>query len=124
MRHLNFSNIEELVFRDPEVQRRLPKDLFNYFEQWRIGQRMPMLRQLAKSALLDLLDKLNDQHIAVLEDYFGERVIVEKMIFQTVRTLKVPLEETEICEELNKVLGDYHYSMWRDGTHLYVCFWR
>jgi single-stranded DNA-specific DHH superfamily exonuclease len=124
MRHLNFSNIEELIFRDSEIQKRLPKDLFNYFEQWRAGQRIPMLRQLAKSAVLDLLNKLNDAHVAILEEYFGERVIVERVIFNTVRNLTVPLDEVEICEELNKVLGNYHYSMWRDATHLYVCFWR
>lgn len=124
MKRLNFSNVEELIFRNEDVQRLLPSHFSGMFEQWKLGVRFPMLKQLGKTALLDFLSQLEDEHIEVLEEYFCERITVERLNYNIVENLVIPLSETETCERLNKILGFNNLSMWRDGESLYLSFWR
>lgn len=123
MKRLNFSTAEELVFQDTEVQKLLPPYMFSYFEQWRLGFRVPMLRQMAKQAILDFLDQLNDEHIQILEKHFGEQLVVEKLNYRSVENYKIPLSETKICEALCEIEFQY-FSTWRDAEYLYISFWR
>ena len=123
MKHINFANIEELVFEDEELQRRLPSHMFSYFEQWRMGKRIPMLRQMGRQAMFDLLSVL-DEAIETLEDYFDETVFVETLNYNIVQNLKIPLAETKICEELCKMSGFSYCSTWRDNEHLYISMWK
>jgi hypothetical protein len=124
MKNLNFSNVEELIFRDEEVQRKLPNHFAGLFEQWKLGTRLPVLRQLGKSAMLDFLMQLEEEHIAILEEYFGESIRVETLNYNTVENIVVPLSEEEICDRLGKVLRFRNLSMWRDEESLYLSFWR
>ena len=124
MINLNFSNVEELLFYDKEAQRCLPMHMFSLFEQWRLGKRIPMLRSLGKAALLDVLNGLTDDDVVALEQYFGDRIILEKLSYSIVRNLKIPLAEKTICEELCKVDGFYQISTWRDNEYLYLTLWR
>jgi len=123
MKRLNFSTAEELVFQDTEVQKLLPPYMFSYFEQWRLGFRVPMLRQMAKQAILDFLDQLNDEHVQILEKHFGEQLVVEKLNYRSVENYKIPLSETKICEALCEIEFQY-FSTWRDAEYLYISFWR
>lgn len=123
MRNLNFSNVEELIFQDEEAQRVLPQ-FFSYFESWRLGKRLPMLRQLSKAAVLDFLSNLQEIHVHALEEYFDERLIVERLSYDIVTNLKVPLSETDACGKLCDVVGFRNFAMWRDDQHLYITAWR
>lgn len=124
MKYLDFSNVEELIFEDQALQRKLPVSLFNYFEQWRLSKRVPYLRDIGKQAMLDLLNALEDEHVSVLEDYFGEKIVVEKLNYSTVSCVKVPLDEIKACERLCAVEGFTYFNTWRDDEYLYVTFWR
>lgn len=123
MLYLNFSNVEELVFFDTTVQQLMP-DHFSIFEQWRLGKRISYLRDVGKQAVLDLLNALDDEDVAVLEEYFGEKIEVEKLNYSVATNYRVPLSEPEICEALCGIEGFNYFSTWRDGEHLYVSAWR
>lgn len=124
MRYLNFSNVEELIFSNAETHRLLPSYFFGYFEQWKLSKRVPMLRSFGKTAVLDFLNQLDEHHIESLSEFFGERIVVEKLNYNIVSNLKIPLSQTEVCDQLCGVIGFSNYSMWRDDMHLYISFWR
>jgi hypothetical protein len=124
MKYVNFSNVEQLIFENTDVHHLLPPYFSNYFEQWKMGKRIPMLRQVGKRAILDFLNHIKNEHIIKLEEYFGERIIIEKLNYRNVMNLTIPIASEKICEQLCEVLGHYYYNIWRDEEHLYVCFWR
>lgn len=124
MRYLNFSNAEELIFQNQEIQRLLPPYFAGFFEQWKLGKRVPVLKQLSKTAIIDLLNQLKDQEIKVLEDYFGERFLVEKLNYNIVENITIPLQDEEICKQLCDFVGFNNFAVWRDETQLYISFWR
>ena len=121
---LNFSNVEELIFYDTEVQRLLSPELFSVFEQWKLAKRVPYLGAIGKQAILDLLNILTDEDVMVLEQYFGKKVHVEKLFYKLANNITIPLEESKICEELCKIEGFNYYSTFRDDKNLYLTFWR
>ena len=100
MIYLNFKNVEELIFNNKEVQNLLPIDFFNYFEQWRLAQRFPMLKQVGKSAILDFLNGLKDEQADILSDYFEERVVIEKLYYNLSQNRTISLSEGNICDFL------------------------
>lgn len=125
MLQINFSNAEELVFEDRELQRLLPPDFFSIFEQWRLGRQMPMLRNIGKQAILDFLNTVEEEHIRILEKYFQDKVVVEKLDYSLVKNIKIPLDDPEkVCEKLCGINGNFYYSTWRDSTNLYISLWR
>lgn len=125
MIYLNFSTIEELLFYDRDAQKHLPNHMFGLFEQWRLAKRFPMLRDMGKSALLDVLNGLTDSDVASLEEYFGERILLEKLNYSIVRNFKVPLKDSkEICKNLCVMEGFNYFSTWRDEENLHIVFWR
>jgi len=122
---LNFSNVEKMIFQDREIQKILPPNMFSYFEQWRLGKQMPFLKQIGKAAMLDFLNNLNDEHISILEDYFGERVMVERLNYNIAMNIEISLEDAnEVCQKLCEIEGDFNYGTWRDEKKLYISFWR
>lgn len=75
--------------------------------------------------MLDFLNNLHDEHIAILEEYFGERVVIERLNYGVSMNIEVPLEDSVgICEKLCEIEGDFYYSTWRDEKMLYISFWR
>lgn len=122
--NLNFSNIEELIFYDRTAQGLLPVELFSLFEQWRLAQKIPALRGLGKQAVLDVLNALTEEHILSLEEYFGEKITLEKLNYSVVKNLSLPLEEIDLCQELCELEGFDYFSTWRDEEKVYISFWR
>lgn len=121
---INFSNIEELIFHDRNIQSLLSKHLFSYFEQWRLSKRFPVIKSIGKQAVLDVLNQLNESDIFALEQHFGKNIVVEKLDYSVVKNIKVPLNEADICCELCKQAGFNYFSSWRDGEYLYLSLWR
>lgn len=124
MLKLNLSTAEELIFQNREVQNLLPGHMSHYFEQWRLGKQIPMLRQTGKRAVLDFLDQLDDEHVLILEGHFGEKIVLERLNYRTVENYKMPLSDSHICEELCGQENFPYFSTWRDKEHLYISFWR
>lgn len=124
MLKLNFSNAEELIFFDTDVQNLLPPEMFSIFEQWRLAKRVPYLASMGKQAILDFLNVLTDDDLFVLEQYFGKKIEVEKLNYTVVQNFKIPVSESAICEHLCKVEGLNYFNTWRDEDNLYITFWR
>jgi hypothetical protein len=124
MLKINFSNVEEILFANQEVREILPAYFSNYFETWAMAKRLPVLRQIGKQAIYDLLNSLGDNEIASLEEFFGEKINVERLNYSVVRNLTIPIHEVDGCEHLCNIVGNNYYSMWRDNEHLYITFWR
>ena len=124
MLYLNFSNAEELIFWDTAVQRLLPVHMFSIFEQWRLAKRVAFLREVGKQAILEFLNTLTEEDVSVLEQHFGEKIVVERLNYTVAMDIKVPIEESKACEELCKVEGFNYFSTWRDDKYLYLSFWR
>ena len=83
-----------------------------------------MLRPTGKQAILDFLNELTDENVMVLEEYFGEKIIVEKLNYSIVMDTKVPLQEFSVCEELCQIEGYNNFTTWRDEDFLYITHWR
>lgn len=85
---------------------------------------VPSLAPTGKQAILDFLNTITDDEKDVLEAYFGEKIVVEKLNYSISMQVKVPLNESDLCEELCQIEGFNYYSTWRDEDFLYVSFWR
>lgn len=122
---INFSNIEELIFENSDLPHLLPPDYFSWYEQWRIGRQFPFLRSLGKEAILEFLNAIDSEHIRILEGYFQDKVVVEKLNYNIVRNVQIPLADLDkVCDKLCEIREHYYYSTWRDDNNLYLSFWR
>jgi hypothetical protein len=125
MQYINFSNVEKLIFENSEkIIKLLPSYYSSFFEQWKLGRQLPMLKQVGRSAMLDFLNHIREEDIVKLEEFFGERIIIEKLNYSTVKNLKIPLSQKDICQKLCEVVGFNHFSTWRDDEYIYISFWR
>jgi hypothetical protein len=120
---LDFSNVEELIFLNEKVRQVLPPFFANYFESWNLSKRVPSLKQMGRKAMYDLLNSLNEDHVLSLEEFFGERILIEKLNYNAVKNIKLGLEE-DVCRVLCDVVEDNYYSIYRDDKFIYITFWR
>jgi hypothetical protein len=118
MRTLNSANVEELVFYDQKVHLLIP-DLGPLIQQWQLTQRVPGFNYLRRKSVLDLLNSLTEQHLAVLEQYFGEPVRVERLDYLVVKNMEGPLDM-----DLSDVEGFKHLVVSRDEDRLYLSLWK
>lgn len=123
MLYLNFSNIEDIVFFDNELQKLMPEH-FSIFEQWRLGKRISYLKDISKQAVLDFLSILDDDSIELLEQYFGEKIEIERLNYSIATNYKIPLADSKICETLCGINQFNYFSTWRDDEYVYISFWR
>lgn len=125
MKILNFQNIEESIFQHHEkLKKILPSYYSSYFEQWKLSKQLPMLRRMGQSALYDFLNHIRDEDISKLEDFFGEKIIVEKLNYNIVENFKISIKEDDICQLLCGLTGYNYFTTWRDNDFLYISFWR
>lgn len=123
MIYLNFTNVEQLIFQDPELIKLLSSANFSYFEQWRLSVRIPYMREIGKQAMLDFLNNIEKEDLELLESYFDEKILVEKLNYNTTFNLKIPLNGEE-CKEVCQIAGFNYFSTWRDEVYLYITYWR
>tara|TARA_Y100000034_G_scaffold104648_1_gene131353 strand:- start:12608 stop:12982 length:375 start_codon:yes stop_codon:yes gene_type:complete len=124
MKILNFQNIEKLIFHNDNIRHHLPQELQNHIYAWQMGRKASFLRQTAKKAVFDFLNALNDEHLDMLSEFFGEPVRVEKIDYKSVKSLKLPLSKTNICEALCEMVGHNYFTTWRDSKYLYISLWK
>lgn len=123
MLKIDFNNIEELIFQNEEIQRLFPHYCVNYFQQWKMGKQFPFLQSLVKKSILDFLNEL-EQYVDILENYFQEKIIIEKINYNMVLHTKIPLNNLDLCSSLCKINDFNYFTTWRDEDYLYLSFWR
>lgn len=118
---INLQNIEQLIFYDKNVQSSLP-EFRHFFDQWSLGQRIPALNTLAKRSVLDLLNALNEDQIARLEEYFKDTILVDKIDNRLVAHYKTSTNEEN--NEFCRFSGYRDFCLTRKGDQISVTFWR
>jgi hypothetical protein len=118
-----YQNIEQLIFYNKEVQKKLPEFL-SIFNTWHLAIRHPSLRVTSQKMLIELLSKLNDNHIQILSEHFKEEVKVDKVDIGVVDNFTISLEEAEdFLNKMPAVLKESHF-IYRDENNLYISMWR
>ncbi len=119
--YLNFQNVEEIVFKDKNVQNILP-EFKHLFDSWTLSIRITALRNLGKRSLLDFLNSLSAKHLQVLSNYFKQDVKVERLDYNIVRNINTTLDGA--VEELSKYEGFLDLAISRKDNQLYICMWK
>lgn len=123
MLKIDSSNIEKLIFENNSIHSIFPAYCSNYFEQCKLGVKFPFLRNLAKRTTLDFLNEL-DNFTDLLESFFKDQVVIEKLHYESVLNVKLPLDKMEICNKLCEINYFNYFTTWRDEQHLYISFWK
>jgi hypothetical protein len=116
MLKINPNNVEELIFFDMALKKKLP-DLLHEFQQWHLAYQVPSLRSLGRTAMLDALNKLG-KYVDVLETHFGCLVTVETLDYHIITNFKTPINCAE--DELCKYEGYSNFAIAREGDTLYL----
>lgn len=118
---LNTINAEELIFYNNKLRNKLSE--FNHiFSQWDFAKQSPALRSLAKRTVLDFLNQLKKEHISLLEEYFNDKISLEKLNYNIVKNYDFPLEKANA--ELNDLGGSSNFCIYRKDDQLYISFWK
>jgi len=119
---LNLDNVEELVFRNKEVRKLLP-EFRPMFDQWKLSQMLPSLKNMGRRSVLDFLNSVESSHEKILASFFGDEVTVDRMNYNIVSNQVFSLDFAE--ENLND--GDErfpNFSLDRDRERIYIVWWR
>lgn len=117
---INLNNIEQLIFFDKKLQVLLP-EYRHLFDQWQLGQRVPGMKTLAQRSILDLLNSLNKKNITVLEEYFKNTIVVEKINHKLVAGHNWHLNEDD---KLCQFSGYRDFCVTRTKDNASISFWR
>lgn len=117
---INIKNIEELILRNSKIKEFLP-DLRHIFDQWLLSVRIPFLRTTKLKSSIDLLNSLNSNHIKLLEDYFQDTIILDRLDYHIVKNVNLNLDSIK-SKDLDFDFGQFAIS--RNADQLYISFWR
>jgi hypothetical protein len=117
---INLQNIEELIFFDKKVHSFFP-EFRHLFDQWQLGLRVPGMRTLGQRSVLELLNSLNEKNISKLEEYFSDKILVNKIDHRIVAHYNFNIgEDNRLCEFAG--FRDFTISKKKDA--ICVSFWR
>lgn len=122
MVEINLSNVEELVFLDKKLQKQIP-EFFHLFEQYKLSKMTPALRTLGQRSIIDFLQGLKDEHLKILEGYFGSNVTLSKTDHHIVKNLVFSLNNAELGS-MKGTEGYPNFCLHRDRNQVYLSFWR
>ncbi len=119
---INLQNIEDLIFRNTEVINLLV-DLRHIFDAWLLANRIPFLRSQRTKALVDLLNALRNNHISLLEEYFKDVIVLDKIDYCVIKNISLPLEFNP-DQELSSFENFGNFTLFREEDKIYISFWR
>ncbi len=114
---LNFENVEEQVFRDRKLCRRLP-EFSELFNRWRVAQQSSAGRQVARRAVMDFLNSLESEHIKKLKDYFQEDVLGETLNYNLVKNDQIVVDDLVFPRQ------EFNLAISRNKNNINITFWR
>lgn len=116
---INLQNIEEQIFFDKKIQSLLP-EFRHYFDQWQLSKVYPGFGNLGRRSVVDFLNSLETKHLRILEEYFGDSILLNKIDPNIVRHYQSDIDSTELCE----FSGYKEFCLFRDKNQLKMTFWR
>lgn len=117
---INLLNIEELIFFDKKIHFLFP-EFQNLFNQWSISYSSLGLQDFRRKSILDLLNSLETQHISKLEEYFKEKIVLDKIDYHFVKNVNFSnLNVENLCQ-----FNDYkNFCFFRGKEEIKLTFWR
>ena len=83
---------------------------------------MSALRAMGKRALIDFLNQVTDEQVAIIEEHLGTAVVFDKLDYHIVKNYGFLLGEADA--KINEVDTFSNAVVHRDGDRVYICFWR
>ena len=117
---LNFNNIEEIIFSNKELMKKL-NNLIYFYDIWKMARIIPAMRNQGKKAVLDFLLALETKHIEVIESHLGKIIKVERLSYNTIETFQADMDNLE-CELENHNINNL--ELYRKDDIVYVTNWR
>lgn len=118
---LNIANVEELVFYNEDVWRRLP-ELARYRDQWRISLLSPALRLTGKRAMSEFLSAARGAHERSLSEIFGTSVTIDTIDSRVVRNLEFHAKDE--FPEADSTENNSGFALYREGDRVFATLWR
>lgn len=114
---INLQNIENFLFFDKKIKNLFPefRDIFN---QYAFGKSTG-LEDLSKRTIIDFMNLLEPQHLIKLEEYFKEKISLDKIDYRIVKNMEFSLLEENIS--LN---GYKEIALFRNKDKLKVTLWK
>jgi len=119
---ITYQNVEDLVFHDKELQKKLP-DFEKHWKGWAFMRQQAHLRYILQRIMLDFINEIKDEHIQVIKQHFGTDVIVKKVDYNTIHNYSCEIDEAENLLNSLSVLK-YGFVVHREDNQLYISFWR
>lgn len=119
---ITYQNVEELVFYDKELHKRLP-EFKKHWQGWALTKQQGHLKFICQRIMLDFLNEIEDKHIQVLSEYFKTEVIVKKIDTNVIHNYICNIDEAEDFLNSLSVLK-YGFVVYRDENQLYISTWR
>jgi hypothetical protein len=121
MININLQNVEELIFQNKELWRKMP-DLVYLRDQWRMSKMTPMLRALGKRSFLDFLNKVSKKHEDIISEHFGQPVTIDKLDRHIIKNITYSIDDAEDCLFWEETYP--YFSTYRKENRIYISFWR
>jgi len=119
--HINIQNVEELIFHNKEIWRKMP-DLIHLRDQWRMSRISPVLRAMGRKCILDFLRSAKGVHEDIISEHFGTHVTIDRIDRHLVHSTEFGVEDDHVDFDLQ---DDYTaFSTFRKEGKVYVTFWR
>lgn len=124
MIRINFQNIEEYIFQNNKIWGDLP-DLKHIRDEWKLSKISPVLRNLTKKTIFDLLNKLNKEHEKIISKHLGTSVVVDKIDYCLVKSYDFDINDIEdVLNSMDNEFYSYYFSSCRRKDKISVTFWR
>lgn len=118
---IGLENVEEIIFSSRRLQQVLP-EFKHLFASWTLSRQVPALRSLGKRCLVDFLNELTPEHLAILEKIFGTPVEVRSVDVNVVRHAKGNIDDIGCM--LDGAENYFGISLTRTGDTVGITMWR
>jgi hypothetical protein len=118
---ISLQTVEDLIFYNKDIHNLLP-DFASMFQSWAFGKRTG-LQHIIQKALMEFIQKINSEHINILEVYFNAKIILEKTDSSIVRNYECNVDDLEqFLNNMNEFQNNL--SVVRESEQVYLSFWR
>jgi len=119
---ITFQNTDQIVFQDSKLRKLLP-DFQQQFQTWALARQTPELKAMGQKAVIDFLSLVEAKHVKIMEEYFNDKVVVDKIDTNVVANHEFHIDEAEKLLNAQPILKEAFFA-YREEDRLYISFWR
>jgi tRNA G18 (ribose-2'-O)-methylase SpoU len=118
---LNFNNVEDFVFYDSDLCRKIP-GIRPYYEQWKMSKMSSQLRILGTKAILDFLKEMTQEQQEIIERHLNMKFNIQRPDYNMINNISCEIDN---LEELLNEKNPYGYvRVYRENNTAYLTIWR